>query len=267
MTAPRHPFEDFAGTRYFLSLDGLRALCVTLVMFNHVHVHIPPYMHPSLGVYVFFVLSGFLITTLLLREYQKTGRISLKGFYTRRFFRIVPVYLFTILLYAAVLLRLHDPIRSVQFKEALPWLLTFMEEFKPNDAGHVLGHAWTLGIEEKFYLFWPLLVIWLRPFRGRKAIVLAALGIGILCLPGRFDASYGGLYIGALIAIALSPQAQWPILRWVPTMPTFLPVLLVALTFAWFTPTGNRHVIFFCLAIALLIASLVLRPSLTRSPP
>jgi peptidoglycan/LPS O-acetylase OafA/YrhL len=265
MTAPEHPFEAFAKTRYFPSLDGLRALCVTLVMFNHVHVRTPSHIHAALGVYVFFVLSGFLITTLLLREEQKGGRISLKGFYTRRFFRIIPVYLFTILLYGLVLVRMHDPARSAQFKAALPWLLTFMEEFKPHAAGNIFGHAWTLGIEEKFYLFWPLLVIWLLPFRGRKALPLIALGVGVLLLRSPFDASYAGLLLGAMVAIALSAQAGWTILRWVARVPDVLPVLLVAFTFAYFNTVSNAHAILFCAATGLLIASLVVRPGVTRT--
>ena len=158
MTA-RTDFPKFDAARYFPSLDGMRAFCVLLVMFNHVHAVVPKWIVGWLGVDVFFVLSGFLITTLLIREKARSGRISLKAFYTRRFYRIVPVYLFTVLLYAVAVRVTHDVVKTDQFNAALPWLMTFMQEFRPNTTGNVLGHGWTLGIEEKFYVFWPLLLI------------------------------------------------------------------------------------------------------------
>ena len=148
-------FSDFWKAKYLPSLDGLRALCVLMVMFNHIHVHYPGWIIGWVGVDVFFVLSGFLITTLLIREREAYGRVSLKGFYARRFFRIIPVYLVTIVLYVAALWVSRDAVKISEFKIALPWLLSFMQEFRPVAAGSVLGHAWTLGIEEKFYTLWP----------------------------------------------------------------------------------------------------------------
>ena len=165
-------YSSFEAAKYFPALDGLRAICVLMVMFSHIPggVARPPWMYGFLGVDVFFVLSGFLITTLLIRERARTGRVSLTGFYTRRFFRIVPVYLFTVLLYFTAVHVMRDPVKTAQFKAALPWLLGFMQEYRPAAAGNVLGHAWTLGIEEKFYLLWPILLTAAKPGGGRHRV-------------------------------------------------------------------------------------------------
>ena len=209
MEESKNRFTQFDNTRYFLSLDGLRALFVILVMFNHVHVSEPWWIHGPLGVDGFFVLSGFLITTLLLREYRKYGRISLKAFYTRRFFRIIPVYLFTILLYGVAAVSIHNSLKIAQFKASLPWLLSFMEEYRPvATAGNIMGHAWSLGVEEKFYVFWPLLVVLMIPFRGRKALWLGCIAVAVSLFPFPYYVSYGGLLIGAVLAIILFKHAD-----------------------------------------------------------
>ncbi len=254
---------EFDAARYFPSLDGMRAICVLLVMFNHVHVVVPGWIIGWLGVDVFFVLSGFLITTLLIREKERSGRVSLKAFYTRRFFRIVPVYLFTVLLYAVAVRVTHDPVKAAQFNEALPWLLTFMQEYRPGTTGNVLGHAWTLGIEEKFYVFWPLLLIILYPFRGRTKWWLTAIFLAILLFPHTYARSYDGLFIGALLAIALSAPARQDFLKRLPAVPDGVLCLLVLATYA-LCRYDYRFVLFFSAAIALLIASLVLRAGRVR---
>jgi len=82
---PEGRLDLYRRTRYFPALDGLRAFCVTIVMFNHMHVPQPRIFYGPLGVEGFFVLSGFLITMLMLREQHEHGRISLTAFYTRRF--------------------------------------------------------------------------------------------------------------------------------------------------------------------------------------
>jgi peptidoglycan/LPS O-acetylase OafA/YrhL len=263
MNIAKNPRASFEHTRYFPALDGLRALCVVLVMFNHVHTPTPHWINAPLGVDVFFVLSGFLITTLMLRERAKYGQVSLKAFYTRRFFRIIPVYYLTILLYAIVLAKLHDASKMLEFKSALPWLLSFMEEYRPLSAGNVMGHAWTLSIEEKFYLLWPLLLIWLAPFRGKKAFALVALGVLVIIAPSEPSRSYGGLLIGAVLAIALAPQTNWKFLKDLPAIPDAVLLLLVAFTYALNKMT-DRYILFFSASSALLIASLVLREGIVR---
>jgi peptidoglycan/LPS O-acetylase OafA/YrhL len=142
---------------YYPALDGIRALSVLLVMSFHIHSggalvrQIPGWA----GVDCFCVLSGFLITTLLIREESSTGHIRLGAFYIRRFFRIVPVFFTALLLYVPVAYFGEHGARWELFKHSVPLYLTFMQDFVSHDAP--LSASWTLGIEEKFYALWPLL--------------------------------------------------------------------------------------------------------------
>ncbi len=247
-----------------MSLDGLRAISVVLVMFNHIHVPVPAWIVAYLGVDVFYVLSGFLITTLMLREKEKTGRISLKAFYTRRVLRIIPVYYFTILLYFFAVHFQHDVARIAQYKVALPWLLAFMAEYRPLTAGNLIGHAWTLAVEEKFYIFWPLLVVMLLPFRGRKVLPLFLLPIVVSLFRWPLNRSYDALLIGAILAIALSRKAHWAWVRRIPVVPDTVLLLFVFATYA-LNGLTRRYSTLFAVAVAFMVASLVLRRGLLRS--
>ncbi len=141
------------------SLDGLRALSIAAVLMAHsathfggsfVHTRVFKYVFAILsyfGVTVFFVISGFLITTLLQREYLKTSRIDIGGFYRRRAARILPASLF----YIAVILILGHP----TFLQSI-YALTFTTTYFSGHAYLPLQHLWSLSVEEQFYLLWPL---------------------------------------------------------------------------------------------------------------
>jgi peptidoglycan/LPS O-acetylase OafA/YrhL len=152
------------------SLDGLRAISIGLVLFAHlagtdgfpVPYAIGNYFHVgSLGVRVFFVISGFLITGLLLREFDAAGRPSLLRFYFRRTLRIFPpYYLFLFVVLAAGtagLLQLHpgDAVRA----------FTYTSNYHPERSWYV-GHTWSLAVEEQFYLLWPALLLLFGRRRG-----------------------------------------------------------------------------------------------------
>jgi peptidoglycan/LPS O-acetylase OafA/YrhL len=264
MTEPKGSLALYDRTRYFPALDGLRALFVTLVMFNHVHVATPAHINGPLGVEGFFVLSGFLITMLLLREQDEHHRISLEAFYIRRFFRIIPVYLFALLLYGVVVWAMHDAVKIAQYKVSLPWLLTFMEEFRPAAAGSGMGHTWSISVEEKFYLVWPLLMILLLPFRGRKLVFLGGIAVLVMLLPHPHYISYGSLLMGAVLAIALSRQANWTILRRLPAVPDVVLLVILAAAYLSFNFGTNGNALWFSGSITLLLASLVTREGRTR---
>ncbi len=150
------------------SLDGLRAISITLVLVGHmsgtrggprVDLGIGDYSH--LGVVVFFVISGFLITRLMMRERAKNGQVSLKRFYARRTLRLFPAsyaYIAVVCLLALVgVVHLHA--RDI-------WCaVTYTVNFLPGRA-KAIGHLWSLSIEEQFYLIWPCTFVLLGPRRA-----------------------------------------------------------------------------------------------------
>jgi len=162
------------------ALDGLRALAVGLVLFSHAHVTrgFPTHRFArlgdrlgSLGVDVFFVLSGFLITSLLCRELARSKRISLRAFYVRRLLRIVPAYACFLLLVAMLAASAQANITTGDWVAAG----TYTMNFRSNPAWEV-GHLWSLSIEEHFYLLWPPLFAFL-PRRVAVAALVAVLAL------------------------------------------------------------------------------------------
>lgn len=150
------------------SLDGLRAISISMVLASHVAANIPVLeKHPLVsytifngnrGVSVFFVISGFLITSLLLKEEQATGRISIRDFYVRRVFRILPPF-WVFLAMVAVLWRLG----TIQTSWSnLGIAFTFLRDYISGDWW--TGHSWSLSVEEQFYLLWPAVLV----FTGRR---------------------------------------------------------------------------------------------------
>jgi peptidoglycan/LPS O-acetylase OafA/YrhL len=146
------------------ALDGLRALAVGLVIFSHAYVThgFPGHGHPfhratsrlgTVGVDIFFVLSGFLITTLLCREHARADRISLRAFYLRRVLRIVPAYVCFLLFVAILAAFSRAEIATADWIAAG----TYTMNFRARPAWE-LGHMWSLSIEEHFYVLWPPLL-------------------------------------------------------------------------------------------------------------
>jgi peptidoglycan/LPS O-acetylase OafA/YrhL len=144
---------------HYSSLDGFRAVSIIAVVYGHVYFNednlINQYFSGDWGVHFFFVISGFLITTLLLKEKNKSGSISLKKFYTRRFLRIFPVaYLYLLVLFILTLI----------FKVQLTWksfisALLYVRNLPIfNISDWYTGHYWSLSVEEQFYLFVPWLI-------------------------------------------------------------------------------------------------------------
>lgn len=156
-------------------LDGIRALAIGLVLFSHsvIYDEFNRFRQIGLGagytgVAIFFVLSGFLITTLLLREEDRTGGISLRLFYIRRALRLFPA-LWLYLLVVWVIWRAgglsHHPWHS--FVTSLFYVRNLVGR------GHETDHLWSLSIEEQFYLLWPLVLVVL-PRRNRARLLVAS---------------------------------------------------------------------------------------------
>jgi len=166
------------------SLNGLRALSIIFVIFSHLKselLNVPILSElfyyigflsdGQLGVNVFFVISGFLITILLLKEEKSHGKISLKKFYLRRFFRIFPAYYFLLLVYAVL------SFFSIINISTISWLtaVTYTKYFNWN-LDWFTAHAWSLSIEEHFYLMWPFIFL-----LGKKLRLFFLIGIITIC--------------------------------------------------------------------------------------
>ncbi|HEX9445176.1 MAG TPA: acyltransferase, partial [Candidatus Binatia bacterium] len=148
-------------------LDGLRMVAVFLVVFYHFGFEWSPGGH---GVLAFFVLSGFLITWLLLKEEEQFGAVSLKLFYLRRSLRIFPAFYCYWLLMTGYLLLFHKPILWSQALSSFAYVANYYQAILGDpDTGY--SHTWSLGIEEQFYLLWPVAFIALRA-RGRRVAAL-----------------------------------------------------------------------------------------------
>jgi peptidoglycan/LPS O-acetylase OafA/YrhL len=163
---------------YQPSLDGVRACAVLAVIASHTSASITA--GGSLGVDVFFVLSGFLITTLLLREWEDTGTIDLRAFYVRRLRRLMPalvlVVVSTALVYGIFSVGGAAYARStvVQVPEALFYAISWISAFNLRPPG-ALTHTWSLSVEEHFYVLWPPLLL-VAARRGTRAARRLAIG-------------------------------------------------------------------------------------------
>lgn len=165
--------------RYLPTLDGWRAIAITMVVLSHSFttesesaggtVNLLLFRLGTFGVMLFFAISGFLICTRLLAEKESSGRISLRSFYTRRAFRILPA--------AYVYLGVIAVISGVSWRD-LAGAAFFYGNYLPSESWFT-GHFWSLALEEHFYLLWPPL---LTAFRAERAIWVAAglAGLSIL---------------------------------------------------------------------------------------
>jgi peptidoglycan/LPS O-acetylase OafA/YrhL len=154
------PLSALRPTSRIPSLDGLRAIAIGLVLIGHVagtqNCFKGDFIRESVGdtghfgVRVFFVISGFLITTLLLNELRENGEISLRRFYLRRSFRIFPAFYFFLLATALIVWSGAIAIPSRDFVRAATYTMNYHYERE-----WWLGHIWSLSVEEQFYLLWP----------------------------------------------------------------------------------------------------------------
>lgn len=173
-----------SATSRIPGLDGMRAVAIFTVIALHVaerfHLGEPGTVKGDIeffvlgrsadGVGIFFVLSGFLITSLLLKEYEKLGKISLKDFYLRRVFRILPP-LYVYLLFAIIF--------SLFIQHALAWnpmiaAAFFYRDYAPAAHQWITEHTWSLSVEEQFYMLWPPLLMLALNRGGRSAAATAA---------------------------------------------------------------------------------------------
>ena len=197
--------------RRFPALDGLRAVAAVIVIAFHYGGPSWKWLSGWSGVHLFFVLSGFLITTLLLREEHRYGKVSLRAFYLRRFFRIMPVYLLVLFLYWGWPGSTATPEPVGAENEVLPALPQ-----REPDGQRTVPAFLDDRHRQKFYLFWPAIafVAVAAVFRRRLMVTLCLLVLFIAMIPPdiawlSWPIHYVAILLGCLTAIVMHhPQAS-----------------------------------------------------------
>jgi peptidoglycan/LPS O-acetylase OafA/YrhL len=209
-------FDDFIGMRRFPALDGLRGVAALMVITYHFGGHEYSWLSGWTGIQIFFVLSGFLITSLALREESAKGRISIRNFWIRRIFRILPAYLAVLL--AMIFTTYHRAGSDwILLRDALPHYWTFTNEFANPDAPWML--SWTLGIEQKFYLLWPVIAFSFVLVARARLMIIGLLG-GALTVAAvawaqtpASPASYVSILVGCGLAVLMHTTSGFSALK------------------------------------------------------
>jgi peptidoglycan/LPS O-acetylase OafA/YrhL len=222
------------GIQYIPAIDGLRAIAVVAVMLYHLGLSWIP--GGFLGVDLFFVISGYVITRLLLDSIQERGGLDLRDFYLARIRRLVPPLVFMIVV-TSIVVGLWAPDTTKKFLTDAPfslfggmnWWLVFNHQdyFAASGRPPLLQHTWSLAVEAQFYLVWPLILLLVLKYFGKKVIPAAALaiaaisGIALMLVSFQIDAAssskvshvyFGtdthsiGLFLGAALAVSWIPQ-------------------------------------------------------------
>ncbi len=246
-------------------LDFLRALAVALVLLGHSVEELTGWASKlsvvaGLGVKVFFVLSGFLITRLLLDEIDERGRIDFKAFYRRRIARLMPAFCLYLVIAVGILWLRDRPIPWGAVTASMLYVTNYYQAFTGAPTS-IVSHCWSLAVEEQFYFIWPLLLAFLviRRMNLARALVLIILTVWCwrLFLTLHVEASADYLYraldtradelaVGCLLAVGLR-EHQWrkrlvPIMQW-----PFIVPLLVVLIYASSLLDGRSHVFKYCI--------------------
>jgi peptidoglycan/LPS O-acetylase OafA/YrhL len=176
--------QSHSAQPYYPALDGLRGLAILLVVFYHNFGFIDYFFFGWLGVDLFFVLSGYLITDILLRVRERKEGLS--NFYIRRILRIFPLYYLTLVLFLVVLPNFDFIHKQLQYyTDNQFWLWFYLQNWlyiiKPANSPHMLHHLWSLAVEEQFYILWPLAVFMIRSLKKLLAFIILVL-IAVLAL-------------------------------------------------------------------------------------
>jgi peptidoglycan/LPS O-acetylase OafA/YrhL len=220
------------GLRYIVALDGLRGIAIIMVMlhnFTMTSATTEPWLGRAfhwgwVGVQLFFVLSGYLITRNLLTMTLSPGVLT--AFMVRRWLRIVPICYATLLVYFFVVPLLFDAPSIVAARPTQIWYWLFLSNWAEplGVAAPGLGHLWSLGVEVQFYLAWPLIVMAVRPPRfARACVAIVVLGLVLAVVMRLGGASPMSVYkftvtrmnalaMGALVAVvAQRPSTRLPV--------------------------------------------------------
>ena len=222
-----------SSNRYIHSVDGLRAVAVIAVLLYHLGIDWIP--GGFLGVDLFFVISGYVITGLILDSIEKSGGLDLRAFYLSRIRRLVPALIAMVVL-TTLYIGVYAPETVRRFLNDLPfvftgtmnWALVNREQdyFEAIGRPPLLQHTWSLAVEAQFYLVWPLVLLFVLRYFGKKNISFVALAIALASGVALFlysvqidikesavshvyfgtDTHSIGLFLGAALAVSWKPQ-------------------------------------------------------------
>lgn len=222
-----------SSNRYIHSVDGLRAVAVIAVLLYHLGIDWIP--GGFLGVDLFFVISGYVITGLILDSIARSGSLDLRAFYLSRIRRLVPA-LVAMLVFTTLFIGVYAPDTVRRFIADVPYVLSGsmnwalvsrqQDYFEAIGRPPLLQHTWSLAVEAQFYLIWPLVLLFILRYFGKKNIPFAALaiaiasGIALFAYSIRIDSQesaishvyFGtdthsiGLFLGSALAVSWQPQ-------------------------------------------------------------
>jgi peptidoglycan/LPS O-acetylase OafA/YrhL len=222
-----------SNSRYIHSVDGLRAVAVVAVLLYHLGIDWIP--GGFLGVDLFFVISGYVITGLILDSIARSGTLDLRAFYLSRIRRLLPA-LVAMLVFTTLFIGVYAPETVRRFIADIPFVLTGsmnwalvsrqQDYFEAIGRPPLLQHTWSLAVEAQFYFIWPLVLLFILKYFGKKNIPYAALGIALASGIALFaysvrmdtqesaishvyfgtDTHSIGLFLGSALAVSWQPQ-------------------------------------------------------------
>jgi len=222
-----------SSNRYIQSVDGLRAVAVIAVLLYHLGIDWIP--GGFLGVDLFFVISGYVITGLILDSIERSGGLDLRAFYLSRIRRLVPA-LIAMVVFTTIYIGVYAPETVRRFLNDLPYVFTGtmnwalvnrqQDYFEAIGRPPLLQHTWSLAVEAQFYLIWPLVLLFVLRYFGKKNISFVALAIALASGFALFiysvqidiresavshvyfgtDTHSIGLFLGAALAVSWKPQ-------------------------------------------------------------
>ena len=258
------------------ALDAIRGIAILLVLAVHADHALPG---GALGVDLFFVLSGFLITSLLLTEWGRDSTISLRSFYRRRALRLLPALFVMLAVVSVVAVLTADDVRGqlVWVLYSLAYVINFAGLLEEGIGNESLQHMWSLSQEEQFYFVWPVLLLLLLRAGLRPRVLAVVLGMtaaALLVYRGVLEGSgvsvsfllYApdlrgvGLVLGCLAAVVFTGGLVRRIPHWLASASLVPACLAVAL----FTLDGRWQAVYlvpaFCIAAAIVLLACVLHP-------
>lgn len=260
-------YQDYLATDNRPAFDGLRGLGFLLVITAHVpSVWFFGYLQGWAAVWIFLVMSGYLVTMLMMREEKRLGRIAFGPFLVRRFFRIVPAYWAAILIYWLACYSLPPLAEDYpRFMARLPAYLAFMPEYADTDGFSIFTHAWTVGVELKFYLLFPpvlFLMLRLRSPNGRFAAT--AIAAALFAAHGAFlSAAYCAILCGAMLALALERPRGYAVIARLTRVPAVVPLALIVVLLV-LLHYGERFTVLAALVTYLLAYTIVQEAAVSR---